>query len=420
MRVQKLVAALCCALAATLLTPALRAQAAADTVTLTLDEAVKLALRNNPEYLQVVDQRSPQAARVRSAYGAFVPNAGLSFSGAYYGQGQQLVGFTGFSSGSDIVQTSYGINLSYDLAVATFVNPSLESANLRATDEEIRSAAALLRSDVSDRYLLVLVDEANAILQDSLIYSNQVQVDLAQARMSAGSGTLLDLAKAKVGLGQQKIVAIRANNQTQVDQLSLYQLIGVPKPRHVKLTTRIPVVSPGFSLDSVLKLAHQSNPALLALQDRNIAADKTVTAAKGQFIPTLHMNAGWGGYANQYTNSGYPVAAATAGYNQAIADCSQTDSLRKGVGMVGINPPTGCTGLIAPPDTAAIKSANSAFKYTQNPFQASATLSLPILDGLSRLTRVEEAQANSNDAMYKVRSQELRLDADVTLSLIHI
>ena len=247
MRVQKLVAASCCALAALLLTPSLPAQAAGDTATLSLEEAVKLALRNNPEYLQVVDQRSPASARVRSAYGAFVPNAGVSFSGSYFAQGQQLVGFTGFTSGSDIVQTSYGINLSYDLAVATFVNPSLENANLRATDEEILSAAALLRSNVTDRYLLVLVDEANAILQDSLILSNQVQVDLAQARMSAGSGTLLDLAKAKVGLGQQKIVAIRANNQTQVDALALYQLLGVPKPRNIKLTTRIPVVAPGFT-----------------------------------------------------------------------------------------------------------------------------------------------------------------------------
>ena len=105
-----------------------------------------------------------------------------------------------------------------------------------------------------------------------------------------------------------------------------------------------------------------------------------------------------------------PLSAATAGYDQAIADCSQTDSLRVGVRMTGIN----CTGLIAPPDTAAIKSANSAFKYTKSPFQANATLSLPIFDGLSRLTRVEESQAIANDAMYKVRSQELRLDADVT------
>jgi len=411
MRVQKLVAALCCALAASLLTPAARAQAAGDTATLTLEEAVKLALRNNPEYQQVVDQRSPAAARVRSAYGAFVPNAGVNFSTGYRAAGDQTVnGFSGFTAGSDVIQSSYGVNLSYDLAVATFVNPSLESANLKATDEEILSAAALLRSAVTDRYLLVLVDEANARIQDSLITSNQVQVDLAQARLNAGSGTLLDLAKAKVGLGQQRIVAIRANNQAQVDAYQLYQQLGVPKPRNVKLTTRIGVAAPGFTLDSVLKLAHQTNPALLALIQRNSAAEKGVTATKGEFLPTLHVNAGWGGYGNEYTNSNYPVSAATASYNQAIADCSQTDSLRQGVGMTGIN----CSAYIPPPDTAAIKSANSAFKYTKSPFQANAVLSLPIYDGLSRLTRVEQAKAFSNDAMYKVRSQELRLDADVT------
>ena len=41
-------------------------------------------------------------------------------------------------------------------------------------------------------------------------------------------------------------------------------------------------------------------------------------------------------------------------------------------------------------------------------------LSVPIFDGFQREQRVQEAQATSNDARYRVREQELRLTADVT------
>jgi outer membrane protein len=415
MRFQKFVAAACGVVSALSVAAGARAQAvdSSQLPTLSLEQAVALALRNNPEYLQVVDTRGPAAARVRSAYAAFVPNANATLSGGYLAAGNiNVSGVTGLTTGSDQIQSSYGLGLSYNLGVATFVNPSLTSANLRATDSDIASAAAILRSNVADAYLLVLVDEANAALQDSLIVSNQIQVDLAKARQAAGAGTPLDLAKAQVGLGNQRIAAIRGNNQTQVDRLALFQLIGVPQPAGVRLTTRIPVTEPTFTLDSVLALARASNPALIALRARAVAAGKGVTSAKGTFIPTLSVFAGWGGYANQFTNNNFPVNAATQQYNSAVSQCNTEDSVRAGVGLASLN----CAAIL-PPDTNAIIKTNKAvtsWNFTKSPFQASATFTLPILDGLQRVQQVEDAQATRNDAQYRVRSQELRLTADVT------
>ncbi len=411
MRVQTFVAAACCALAAVGPAPAQAVDSTGAPV-LTLDLAVALALKNNPEYLQRVDQLNPAQARVRSAYGALIPRGGVSLSGGYLGQGGVTVsGVPGLTTGSDLVQSSYGIGLSYNLSTASFVNPSLEGANLKATENDISASAATLRRNVTDFYLLVLVDEANAALQDSLIASNQVQVDLARAKMTAGSGTQLDLSKALVDLGNQRIAAIRAHNQVQVDRLALFEFIGVPQPPGVRLTTRIAVTAPSFTLEFVLGLARASNPRLLSLQSTEVAASKGVTSAKGNFLPTLSASAGWGGYANQYTNANYPVTVATQQYYANVSDCAQLDSIRTGVGLAGIN----CASIL-PPDTAAIKKANNAvpWSFTTQPFQASVTLSLVVLDGLQRVTTLETAQAVRNDARYQVRSQELKLTADVT------
>jgi outer membrane protein len=197
-----------------------------------------------------------------------------------------------------------------------------------------------------------------------------------------------------------------------VDRLALYQLIGVPQPPEVKFTTRIPVAAPGFTLDNVLDLARAGNPALQALEARESAASKGVASAKGNFLPSLTAFAGWGGFANQYTNNNYPVSQATQSYVANYADCAQLDSIRLGVGMAGVNCAT-----ITPPDTAAIMKQNNAVKgwhFTNAPFQASVTVSMTVLDGLQRVTTLETAKAQYNDARYRVRAQELRLTADVT------
>src|SRR5918911_4390740 len=101
MRSTLLVATALCAAGAPLATGATGAQApdTASGPVLTLDEAMALATKNNPDHLQVVNNRRVAGAELRSAYGAFLPRADASFQGEFRKQGSQLVsGFTGFTS----------------------------------------------------------------------------------------------------------------------------------------------------------------------------------------------------------------------------------------------------------------------------------------------------------------------------------
>jgi outer membrane protein len=136
--------------------------------------------------------------------------------------------------------------------------------------------------------------------------------------------------------------------------------------------------------------------------------------AMSNFYPSLSAFAQWGGYANEYTNSNYPVAVATAEYEQQVAGCRTTDSVRMGAGL---GPSNGCAALYTSTvDTAGIKKANNAvpWTFTSAPFQAGVTFSFTVLDGLSRMTTLETAKAQQNDARYQVRSQELQITQEVT------
>src|SRR4029078_4883950 len=101
---------------------------------LTLDEAIGLARRNNPAYLPQTTARRTADASVRSARGALLPSADARFDTRYQQGGQQVFNGLSFSSSSDAIQSSYGLNLNYRINSASFVNPKAAVAQRVAGD----------------------------------------------------------------------------------------------------------------------------------------------------------------------------------------------------------------------------------------------------------------------------------------------
>ncbi|HET7623227.1 MAG TPA: TolC family protein [Gemmatimonadaceae bacterium] len=385
--------------------------------TLTLDDAIELALKNNPDFLSTKDARRAASAGKRAAYGAFLPGVDVSLQGSYrQSGGQPINGVTGFEVASDIYQSSYSLNLTYQLNATTFLNPRIQSSTVKAADADIAGSAQLVRSTVTQNYLNVLASRAKAELNDSLVTQSEVQLELAKAKMAVGSGTQLDVSNAEVALGQAKVAALQAHNQVEIDKLRLFQTMGVRQPANVQLTTGFAIRTPDFTLESVLDLAQQRNPALNALRARDKVASLNVRSAQSQYIPSLRMSAGWGGYTYQYANSNYPVTLTQSQMQGSIASCLSQDSLRVGAGLPSIQGRCDQLPRFTPEIAAQIRAENSQFpfNFTKQPFQVSAMLSLPIFDGFQREQQIEQAKANRNSARYNIRKQELALTADVT------
>src|SRR5262245_31386300 len=97
------------------------AQQPAQTVTamgpgsLTLDEAVSLARRNNPVFRQTVNSRRAADADVRAARAALLPSVGASFGGRYQETGAQFIQGIRLENSSDIMQGNYSLNLNYNI-----------------------------------------------------------------------------------------------------------------------------------------------------------------------------------------------------------------------------------------------------------------------------------------------------------------
>src|SRR3954463_4167148 len=201
------------ALTVVLLAPAALAQtptASSASPLLTLDDAVGLARRNNPVYLQQGMARRTADASVRSAKGALLPSADASFGTRYQQGGQQVFNGLSFSNSSDAIQSSYGLNLNYRVNSASFVNPKAAVANRDAVDADITGSGEQLRAAVTQQYLSVLQAQARGALADTLVNPAQSQLELAQAKLAVGSGTSLDIRRAEVALGQAQVQRLTA------------------------------------------------------------------------------------------------------------------------------------------------------------------------------------------------------------------
>ena len=388
---------------------------------LTLDDAIALARKNNPSFLSIANNRRTADAAVRSARGAFLPSADASFGARYQQGGTQVFNGLNFSNSSATRQSNYSLDLGYRINSATFVQPKAAVANRDAVDADIAGNSELLRATVTQQYLTVLQAQARAALQDTLVNTAKTQLDLAKAKMAVGSGTVLDVRRAEVGLGQAQVALLKERNNVDVEKLRLFQQMGVDQSPGVALTTEFRIDAPTFTLDQLLDLARRQNPAIVALRSRERAADLNTKVAKAEYTPTLSLSTGWGGNSYQYTDPEFLVNQARAGTLSNFAGCMQQDSIRARVGLVT----DGCTGSsyqFGDAQAAAIRDRNNQFpfRFQRSPLAFSAQLTIPIFDKFAREERVQRAEVERDDAMYNVRAKDLALTADVTQAYLNV
>jgi outer membrane protein len=395
------------------------APSSAPTATLSLADALNLAIRNNPGHLATINNRRTADAAVRAANGQLLPNADASFTALRQQGGAQIVSGSSLGASSDINQSQYSIGIGYRLNRATFIAPKLQRASRDAVEADINGSAELLRSGVTQQYLAVLQAQERASLQDTLLSQAQSQLVLAKARALVGSGTQLDISSAEVAVGQQQVQVIQARNQIEIEKLRLFQQMGVEQPSNVVLTTQFTELKAPPPLPVLLASARSSNPVVLALRSREKVADLNVKSARSAYSPTLSISTGISGYTYSYANSDFLVQTATASGLSAIESCTRTEEVRAAVGLS--NKLSQCGSLaLTDAQAAKLRSSNNQFPFNfkNSPKSISATLSLPLFDGFAREQRVQEALAGSDDAKFNVRARELALTADVTAAYL--
>ena len=370
---------------ALLLTAAPLAAQVRDSVTtagpaLSLEDALMLARRNNPDLQQTLESRRTARANQLAAYGSLLPSVDASLGGQYQEGGRQIYNGVTLGTNPNTIGSSYALSVNYSLNAGSVIAPRVAAASRDAVEADITGSTESLRSLVTQQYLTVLQASAKADLADTLVAAAQAQVALARARASVGSATSLDVQRAEVELATQQVQALQARNQIEIEKLRLFQRMGVDQPANVQLTSGFTITPPAYAIDQLLSLAREQNPQVLALRAREKASVLSVRQSRSEYTPSLDVSTGWGGYTQRFTDENALVAGARAGVQNDYENCLANNFSRTGAGLS----PYPCSNAFTPADEAAIRSANDQypFNFTKSPWSIRAAIRAPDLQRL--------------------------------------
>lgn len=414
------------AFAVALLLPA-AASAQQARATLTLEEAISLARRNNPTFRATANDGATADWQVREAYSQFLPSFTASNTFSYQASGtpQAFGAFTaedlGLGNTPEVYSSAYRLGLQMGLSGATFFNITQARAAQRATDARIEAAAYTLASDVTRQYLAARRAFDGVKIAQSAMESTEQALRLAQARFDVGDATRLDVSQAEVDHGRAEVGLLQAESLYQTEQLRLMQQIGVEIDRELELTSEFEVFEPKWTLPELESRAIESHPQMVSLRASESAARAAARASWTQYMPQLFLNAGWNGFVRRTGTDQYQLQQARNSAENRIANCEFQNHLAAGLSNGLPNYPRDCSTLALTSDQEArALAANSAFpfNYAANPMTVSLTVSLPIWDGFTRERQLQTARVAADDATYQRRDEELNRRTQVATNLL--
>ena len=381
---------------------------------LSLADAIAIARDNNPAYRQTLATRSASLWNARSAWAnLFIPQATASGSIGYSGAGSQNFLATSFSQPVSTASSNYNVSLNWQLNGTTLSAPGQAHANADAVDADIVGARASLINSVTAQYLTALQSRDNATVTAKQLEFTDESLKLAQAKYAVGSGTLLDVRQAQVNRGQAEVALLTAQTDVQVQKLKLFELMGVNAPADIKtvaLSDTFPVAEPHWQLDELLATAQAENPQLQALESRASASKWAVRAAAASYGPSVSLSAGWSGFTQRFNNLDPIILSNQVQVAAAHSACATNDSIRAGAGLTPFN---NCDQRYTwgTADTRALTDENSRypFHFTQQPFQASISVSIPLWSNFQQPIAVSQAKSNQEQADQAARAQSLAL-----------
>jgi outer membrane protein len=262
----------------------------------TLDQAITIAMQNNPALTQ--SRASLDQARYNrlSAYGNFLPtiSAGYGYSNsssARLNATQQA-----------LTRTSYDFQLSgsYDLFTGLRRFSQMKSANLNveAQQASYRQSRYQTLLDVKTAYFNAVATRDLVAVQAATVKRQEDQLNFVRQQLQLGRSTRSDLLSSEVDLNNAKLALLNAQNSARASTFQLAQALGVDQRVAPVAEATLEIHSLTYDREQLQTIAQSQAPSVQSARASYQAAEAQVSTAKSSYLPTLSLS---GGYSWQNT-----------------------------------------------------------------------------------------------------------------------
>ncbi len=417
------------------------AAANAATRTLTIDEAVAMALQSNPRLAAARSRVQASDDSAASVGRRMLPSVHLSEEFQHW-NGPFAIAFAlpGATMAPAFVareQTTNSFVASADQPVLGLFRTNDERESLAeqtaAARAQIEAAEADLRANVETQFLRVFEAQALEQIATASVHDLSEQVTVAKARLASGVITNADLLRIEVAVANAEQQGLEAHSQALTARAQLFAAIGIPPHDSLEMTLVEPVdrlkaarteTAPG-TLASLLPQAAQRRPELAQQNHLILAADRERGARTYAMFPDVDLEAA---YMRLYGQPFQPasswfvgVKASWAIWEWGASDLArraavaQADAARRDRDTLERQIESELTSSLAQGEAArgavgsaekAVASAEEAYRVTDASVKAGAQTTTDLLQAQAELT---QARLNLTRAQYELVLSDVAL-----------
>jgi outer membrane protein len=275
----------------------------------TLEEAIRMAERVQPDMIRATSAVRTASAQKRSAWGAFLPNLTATSSASdFFSEGASRVDpVTGLvtTGNSTNRSVSTGISASVDLFTGFRRGAELSAAraNENAADASLIDARFQQALTTTNQFLDALAAAQLLRVRESSVRRAEEQLKVSVAKLQAGSATRSDSLRSLVTLGSARLDQITTQTDLATAEANLARLIGESGRVRAADDSAFYVMLPAPDTQEIRIEAESKSPQVQSAVSSANAARANVRASRSAYWPTLALsaNTGWNGNrANDY------------------------------------------------------------------------------------------------------------------------
>jgi len=275
---------------------------AQDTLRLTLDDCIRMALEKNPGYLAVTQQTQVARGRVREALGSFLPQVNLQGSYTWLEKVfaveiPPLFSFPGLPAKP--IRTELDFTLDYQGSVQ-FTQPIFTSGRLWHSFQQARLAQQLAVQQVRQArqqiilqtirsfYGCLLADEFVRVAEQAVAVAQEHRQTVERQRQ-VGMATDFDVLRARVQEANLLPRLAQARNGQRVAYLALKTVVGLGPETPVRLIGQFEYRKPELPLEEAIRLALRRRPEVRQAEIQRDMGEHALKLVKASDNPSLAL-----------------------------------------------------------------------------------------------------------------------------------
>lgn len=263
---------------------------------LNVEDAVNIALANNPSYKQA---RLAMIQAYSVYYGGilsgFTPGVAYSW-GATQNQGVNgNVGAGGTSPSNNVFSQNLAVSQNVFNGMQDVMGTLYDLSSAKSQEEQERNSRRLLIYSVKSGYYQVLLDKANVQIGMANEAFQEQMVNDTQLKFDAGASSLADLLQYKTQRNQAQVTVIAYTAQYYNDRYALASLMGLTTadiPSNTNFPSLDILDDKGYALpvEFYLDMAINQRPDLQSSKELLKAAKYNLYSSWGAFSPTAALD----------------------------------------------------------------------------------------------------------------------------------